>query len=134
METECKFTTRDLIKAIIILRPGIKSLTIQQIIGANHNIVSAALSVIKSQGWIESKEQTGSRRGAGYKYLTYRASPALINSFQVTNEMAEYLGLKDESFKPKLARGKNGIFDRCRKSKAMQRVLWFYGKVELPAI
>lgn len=135
METECKFTTRDLIKAIIILKPGVKSITIQQIVGKEtHRGITAALSVIKSQGLIDYKKVNDSRRGMGYKCFNYWPTPELLSTFQVTHEMVEYLGLKDEAFKPKLGKGKNGIFDRCRKSKAMQRVLWFYGKGELPAM
>jgi hypothetical protein len=65
----------------------------------------------------------------------YYPTKKLLASFTVTREMREYLGLDDIELnlgKPK--RKNNTIFDTCKQSPATKRILWFYGRGELPGL
>lgn len=127
---------RDIIKAIVILKPGVTMAVIQRMIWTKTPIatIGTALHCIVAQGLFTTRrvENKGWR---GFKCNAYYPTKKLLSSFTVTREMREYLGLDDiELNKGKLKRKDNTIFDACKQSTATKRILWFYGRGEMPAI
>lgn len=127
---------RDIIKAIVILKPGVTMAVIQRMIWTKtpSATIGTALHCIVAQGLFTTRrvENKGRR---GFKCNAYYPTKKLLDSFTVTREMREYLGLDDiELNKGKLKRKNNTIFDACKQSPATKRILWFYGRGELPAI
>lgn len=71
----------------------------------------------------------------GFKCNAYYPTKKLLDSFTVTSEMREYLGLTDVDLNTgKLKRKNNTIFEYCKQSPATKRILWFYGRGDLPTI
>ena len=117
-----RIALRDIIKAIVILKPGATMAVIQRMIWTKtpSATIGTALHCIVEQG---------------FKCNAYYPTKKLLDSFTVTREMREYLGLDDiELNKGKLKRKDNTIFDYCKQSPVTKRILWFYGCGELPAI
>lgn len=126
----------DIIKAIVILKPGVTMAVIQQMIWTKtpSATIVTALHCIVEQGLFTTRrvENKGRR---GFKCNAYYPTQKLLSSFTVTREMREYLGLDDIELNPvKPKRKDNTIFDACKQSPATKRILWFYGLGELPAI
>ena len=131
-----RIALRDIIKAIVILKPGVTLAVIQRMIWAKtpKATISTAMHCIVEQGLFTTRrvENKGRR---GFKCNAYYPTKKLLASFTVTQEMREYLGLDDielNSWKPK--RKNNTIFESCKQSQATKRILWFYGRGDLPAI
>lgn len=127
---------RDIIKAIVILKPGVTLAVIQRMIRTKtpSATIGTALHCMAAQGLFTTRrvENKGRR---GFKCNAYYPTQKLLASFTVTREMREYLGLDDielNSGKPK--RKENNIFESCKQSPATKRILWLYGCGELPAI
>lgn len=131
-----KIALRDIIKAIVILKPGATLAVIQRMILTKtpKATVSTALHCMAAQGLFTTRrvENKGRR---GLKCNAYYPTKKLLTSFTVTREMREYLGLDDiEMNQGKLKRKNNTIFDACKQSPATKRILWFYGCGELPGL
>lgn len=131
-----KIAIRDIIKSIVILKPGVTLAVVQRMIWTKtpSAAISTALHCFVEQGLLTTRrvENKGRR---GFKCNAYYPTKKLLSSFTVTREMREYLGLDDiELNKGKLKRKDNTIFDACKQSPATKRILWFYGCGELPAI
>lgn len=131
-----KIALRDIIKAIVILKPGATMAVIQRMIWTKtpSATIGTALHCFVEQGLFTTRrvENKGRR---GFKCNAYYPTQKLLSSFTVTREMREYLGLDDiEMNKVKLKRKSNTIFDACKQSPATKRILWFYGRGEFPAI
>ena len=131
-----KIALRDIIKAIVILKPGVTLAVIQRMIWTKtpSTTIGTALHCFVEHGLFKTRrvENKGRR---GFKCNTYYPTKKLLSSFTVTREMREYLGLDDiELNTGKLKRKGNTIFDACKQSPATKRILWFYGRGELPAI
>ena len=131
-----RIALRDIIKAIVILKPGATMAVIQRMIWTKtpSATIGTALHCIVEQGLFTTRmvENKGRR---GFKCNAYYPTKKLLDSFTVTREMREYLGLDDiELNKGKLKRKDNTIFDYCKQSPVTKRILWFYGCGELPAI
>ena len=131
-----KITLRDIIKAIVILKPGATMAVIQRMIWITtpKATISTALHCFVEQGLLTTRriENKGRR---GFKCNAYYPTKKLLASFTVTREMREYLGLDDiELNKGKLKRKDNTIFESCKQSPATKRMLWFYGRGELPGL
>lgn len=131
-----KIALRDIIKAIVILKPGVTLAVIQRMIWTKtpKATIGTALHCIASQGLFTTRrvENKGRR---GFKCNAYYPTQKLLSSFTVTREMREYLCLDDIEMNPgKLKRKDNTIFEYCKQSPATKRILWFYGCGELPAI
>lgn len=131
-----KIALRDIIKAIVILKPGATMAVIQRMIWTKtpSATIGTALHCIVAQGLFMTRrvENKGRR---GFKCNAYYPTKKLLTSFTVTREMREYLGLDDiELNTGKLKRKNNTIFESCKQSPATKRILWFYGRGELPAI
>lgn len=131
-----KIALRDIIKAIVILKPGATMAVIQRMIWAKtpKATISTALHCFVEQGLFTTMrvENKGRR---GFKCNAYYPTQKLLTSFTVTREMREYLGLDDiELNTGKLKRKNNTIFESCKQSAVTKRILWFYGRGELPAI
>ena len=131
-----KISLRDIIKAIIVLKPGVTLAVIQRMIWTKtpRATIGTALHCIVEHGLFTTRrvENKGRR---GFKCNAYYPTKKLLASFTVTQEMREYLGLDDielNSWKPK--RKNNTIFESCKQSQATKRILWFYGRGDLPAI
>ena len=127
---------RDIIKAIVILKPGVTMAVIQRMIWTKtpSATIVTALHCMAAQGLFTTRrvENKGRR---GFKCNAYYPTKKLLASFTVTREMREYLGLDDiELNQGKSKRKNNTIFDACKQSPATKRILWFYGRGELPAI
>ena len=127
---------RDIIKAIVILKPGVALAVVQRMIWTKtpSATIATALHCIVAQGLFKTRriEDKGRR---GFKCNAYYPTKKLLDSFTVTREMREYLGLDDiELNTGKLKRKNNTIFESCKQSPATKRILWFYGRGELPAI
>lgn len=131
-----EITLRDIIKAIVILKPGSTTAIIQMMILSNHpsGTVTTAIHSIKEQGLFYTRKVPNKGR-PGFKCFAYYPTNLLLDSFTVTREMQEYLGLTEVKLKPKkLRREDNTVFESCKQSPASKRVLWFYGRGELPTI
>ena len=131
-----KIALRDIIKAIVILKPGVTMAVIQRMIWTKtpSATIGTALHCSVAQGLFTTRrvENKGRR---GFKCNAYYPTKKLLGSFTVTREMREYLGLDDiELNTGRLKRKGNAIFDACKKSPVTKRILWFYGCGELPAI
>ena len=131
-----EITLRDIIKAIVILKPGTTLAEAQLMIWAKtaRSTMATAMHGIADQGLFTTRRVENKCR-PGFKCNTYYPTRKLLDSFRVTAEMIEYLGLTEVKLKPKrLKREDNTVFESCKQSPAMKRVLWFYGRGELPAI
>lgn len=131
-----EITLRDIIKAIVVLKPGSTAAIIQMMIPSNHpsGTVTTAIHSIKEQGLFYTRKVPNKGR-PGFTCYAYYPTKKLLDSFRVTSEMIEYLGLTEVKLKPKkLKREDNTVFESCKQSPATKRILWFYGRGELPAI
>ena len=131
-----EITLRDIIKAIVILKPGTTLAEAQMMIWAKtaKPTMSTAMHDIVDQGLFFS-HKVENKGHPGFKCNAYYPTKKLLDSFHVTNEMIEYLGLTEVKVNPrKLKREDNTVFEFCKQSPAMKRVLWFYGKGGFPAI
>lgn len=131
-----EITLRDIIKAIVILKPGATLAIVQQMIWAKtaRATIAIALHSLKDQGLFSSHKVENKFR-PGFKCHAYYPTQKLLDSFTVTREMQEYLGLTEVKLKPKkLRREDNAVFESCKQSPATKRILWFYGRGDLPAI
>lgn len=127
---------RDIIKAIVILKPGATMAVIQRMIWTKtpSATIGTALHFIVAQGLFKTR-RVGNKGRPGFKCNAYYPTKKLVDSFTVTSKMREYLGLTDFDLNPvKVKRKRNTIFESCKQSPATQRILWFYGRGELPAI
>ena len=127
---------RDIIKAIVILKPGATMAVIQRMIWTKtpSATIGTALHCMAAQGLFTTRRVENKGR-PGFKCNAYYPTRKLLSSFTVTREMQEYLGLTDVKLKPrKLKREDNTVFESCKQSPAMKRVLWFYGRGELPEV
>lgn len=131
-----EITLRDIIKAIVILKPGVSLAVIQQMIWAQtaKATIGTALHAIMEQGLFTARRVENKCR-PGFRCNAYYPTKKLLDSFSVTNEMIDYLGLTEVKVKTrKIKREDNTVFESCKQSPATRRVLWFYGRGELPAI
>lgn len=131
-----KIALRDIIKAIVILKPGATMAIVQRMIWTKtpKATIGTAMHCIVAQGLFTTR-RVGNKVRPGFKCNAYYPTQKLLNSFTVTREMREYLGLDDiEMSQGKLKRKNNTIFESCKQSPATKRILWFYGCGELPAI
>ena len=131
-----KIALRDIIKAIVILKPGVTMAVIQRMIWTKtpSATIGTALHCIVAQGLFTTRriENKGRR---GFKCNAYYPTKKLLDSFTVTSEMREYLGLTDVDMNPRMVKRKyNAVFESCKQSPATKRILWFYGRGDLPAI
>lgn len=127
---------RDIIKAIVILKPGVTLAVIQRMIWTKtpSATIGTALHCIVAQGLFTTRRVENKCR-RGFKCNAYYPTQKLLISFTVTREMREYLGLDHiELNQGNPKRKNNTIFDACKQSTATKRILWFYGRGELPAI
>ena len=131
-----EITLRDIIKAIVILKSGSTTAIIQKMILSSPpaRTVTTAIHSIKEQGLFYTRKVPNKGR-PGFTCFAYYPTNLLLDSFAVTREMQEYLGLTEVKVKPrKLKREDNTVFESCKQSPAMKRVLWFYGRGELPSL
>ena len=127
---------RDIIKAIVVLKPGSTTAIIQKMILSSPpaGTVTTAIHSIKEQGLFYTRKVPNKGR-PGFTCFAYYPTNLLLDSFTVTMEMIEYLGLTELKMRTKkLRREDNTVFEFCKQSPAMKRVLWFYGRGELPSI
>lgn len=131
-----EITLRDIIKAIVILKPGTTLAEAQLMMWAKtaRSTMATAMHGIADQGFFTTKRVENKGR-PGFKCNAYYPTERLLASFKVTREMQEYLGLTEVKLKPKkLKREYNTVFESCKQSAATKRVLWFYGRGELPEV
>lgn len=131
-----ELTLRDTIKAIVVLKPSSTAAIIQMMILSNYpsGTVTTAIHSIKEQGLFYTRKVPNKGR-PGFTCYTYYPTKKLLGSFTVTAAMIEYLGLTEVKLKPrKLKREDNTVFESCKQSPATKRVLWFYGRGELPEV
>lgn len=131
-----EITLRDIIKAIVILKPGATLAEAQLMIWAKTEkpTMATAMHDIVDKGLFFSHKVENKGR-PGFKCNAYYPTKKLLDSFYVTAAMVEYLGLTEVKVKPrKLKREDNTVFESCKQSPATKRILWFYGRGELPAI
>ena len=130
-----EITLRDIIKAIVILKPGVTLAEAQLMIWAKtaRSTMATAMHSIADQGLFATRRVDNKGR-PGFKCNAYYPTKKLLDSFRVTNEMIEYLGLEVKLKPRKLKREDNTVFESCKQSPATKRILWFYGCGELPAI
>lgn len=131
-----KIALRDIIKAIVILKPGATMAVIQRMIWTKtpSTTIGTALHCFVEHGLFTTRrvENKGRR---GFKCNAYYPTQKLLASFTVTREMREYLGLDDiEMNQVKSKRKNNTVFESCKQSPATKRILWFYGRGDLPTI
>lgn len=131
-----KIALRDIIKAIVILKPGVTLAVVQRMIWTKtpRATIATALHCMAAQGLFTTRrvENKGRR---GFKCNAYYPTKKLLASFTVTREMREYLGLDDIEPNPgKPKRKSNTIFDSCKQSPVTKRILWFYGRGDFPTI
>lgn len=131
-----KIALRDIIKSIVILKPGATMAVIQRMIWTKtpSATIGTALHCMAAQGLFTTRrvENKGRR---GFKCNAYYPTQKLLTSFTVTREIREYLWLDDVELNPvKPKRKGNTIFESCKQSPATKRILWFYGRGDLPAI
>ena len=127
---------RDIIKAIVILKPGVTMVVIQRMIWTKTPTatIGTALHCIAAQGLFTTRRVENKGRRV-FKCNAYYPTQKLLSSFTVTREMREYLGLDDiELNQGKPKRKNNTIFESCKQSPATKRILWFYGRGELPEV
>lgn len=127
---------RDIIKAIVILKPGATMAIVQRMIWTKtpSATIGTALHCIVAQGLFTTR-RVGNKGRPGFKCNAYYPTKKLLDSFAVTREMREHLGLDDiELNTGKLKRKSNTIFESCKQSQATKRILWFYGRGDLPAV
>ena len=125
MNTETKpISAVDLMTAAAILRPGSSTRTLAAITGLDERHISATMSMLKSLKMVSMKMD--------YRQARWTPLKALRNEFRVTNEMIAMLGLNEVGAGGRRRKGKNTVIEECKKSEAMQRVLWFYGRGEMP--
>ena len=130
-----EITLRDIIKAIVILKPGVTLAEAQMMIWAKtaRSTMATAMHGIVDQGLFTTRRVENKGR-PGFKCNAYYPTRKLLDSFRVTTAMIEYLGLEVKLKPGKLKREDNTVFESCKQSPAMKRVLWFYGHGELPGI
>lgn len=131
-----EITLRDIIKSIVILKPGVTLAEAQLMVWAKtaRSTMATAMHGIADQGLFTTKRVENKGR-PGFKCNAYYPTERLLASFTVTREMQEYLGLTEVKLKPKkLKREDNTVFESCKQSPATKRVLWFYGRGELPEV
>lgn len=131
-----EITLRDIIKAIVILKPGVTMAEAQMMIWAKtaRSTMATAMHSIVDQGLFTTRRVENKGR-PGFKCNAYYPTRKLLDSFAVTREMQEHLGLTDVKLKPrKLKREDNTVFESCKQSPVTKRILWFYGRGDLPAI
>lgn len=131
-----EITLRDIIKSIVILKPGVTLAEAQLMIWAKtaKTTMATAMHSIVDQGLFTTRRVENKGR-PGFKCNAYYPTQRLLDSFHVTAEMIEYLGLTGVKLKPKrLKREDNTVFESCKRSPATKRILWFYGRGDLPAI
>lgn len=131
-----EITLRDIIKAIVILKPGVTLAEAQMMIWTKtaRSTMATAMHAIADHGLFTTRRIENKGR-PGFKCNAYYPTRKLLSSFTVTREMQEYLGLTDVKLKPrKLKREDNTVFESCKQSPATKRILWFYGRGELPSI
>lgn len=131
-----EITLRDIIKAIVILKPGVTLAEAQLMILAKtaKPTMATAMHSIVDKGLFTTRRVENKGR-PGFKCNAYYPTRKLLDSFHVTAAMIEYLGLTEVKLKPKkLKREDNTVFESCKQSPATKRVLWFYGRGDLPAI
>ena len=130
-----EITLRDIIKAIVILKPGVTLAEAQMMIWAKtaRSTMATAMNAIADQGLFTTRRVENKGR-PGFKCNAYYPTRKLLDSFLVTTAMVEYLGLEVKLKPRKLKRENNTVFEDCKQSPAMKRVLWFYGRGELPRI
>lgn len=130
-----EITLRDIIKAIVVLKPGSTAAIIQMMILSNHpsGTVTTAIHSIKEQGLFYTRTVPNKVR-PGFTCYAYYPTKKLLDSFRVTSEMIEYLGLEVKLKPRKLKREDNTVFESCKQSPATKRILWFYGRGDFPAI
>lgn len=130
-----EITLRDIIKSIVILKPGVTLAEAQMMIWAKtaRSTMATAMHAIADQGLFTTRRIENKGR-PGFKCNAYYPTRKLLDSFRVTNEMIEYLGLEAKLKPRKLKREDNTVFESCKQSPATKRVLWFYGRGDLPAI
>lgn len=130
-----EITLRDIIKAIVILKPGVTLAEAQMMIWAKtaRSTMATAMHGIADQGLFTTRRIENKGR-PGFKCNAYYPTRKLLDSFRVTTAMIEYLGLEVKLKPRKLKREDNTVFESCKQSPAMKRVLWFYGRGDLPPI
>ena len=130
-----EITLRDIIKAIVILKPGVTLAEAQMMIWAKtaRSTMATAMHAIADQGLFTTRRVENKGR-PGFKCNAYYPTRKLLDSFRVTTAMIEYLGLEVKLKPRKLKREDNAVFESCKQSPAMKRVLWFYGRGELPEV
>lgn len=130
-----EITLRDIIKAIVILKPGVTLAEAQMMIWAKTSrpTMATAMHAIADQGLFATRRIENKGR-PGFKCNAYYPTRKLLDSFRVTTAMIEYLGLEVKLKPRKLKREDNTVFESCKQSPAMKRVLWFYGKGDFPSL
>ena len=131
-----KIALRDIIKAIVILKPGVTLAVVQRMIWTKtpKATISTAMHCFVEQGLFTTR-RVGNKGRPGFKCNAYYPTKKLLDSFTVTREMREYLALDDIELNPgKQKRKHNTIFESCKQSPATKRILWFYGRGELPSM
>jgi hypothetical protein len=131
-----EITLRDIIKAIVILKPGVTLAVIQRMIWTKtpKATISTAMHCMAAQGLFTTRrvENKGRR---GFKCNAYYPTKKLLDSFTVTSEMREYLWLTDVDLNSRKVKRKcNTVFESCKQSPATKRILWFYGRGEFPGL
>ena len=128
-----EITLRDIIKAIVILKPGTTLAEAQMMIWAKTARATMATEMhsIVDQGLFTTRRVENKGR-PGFKCNAYYPTQRLLDSFHVTAEMIEYLGLEVKVKARKIKREDNTVFESCKQSPATKRILWFYGRGEMP--
>lgn len=126
---------RDIIKAIVILKPGVTLAEAQMMIWAKtaKPTMATAMHDIVAQGLFFSHKVENKGR-PGFRCNAYYPTKKLLDSFNVTAAMIEYLGLDVKVKARKIKQEDNTVFEFCKQSPATKRILWFYGRGEFPAI
>lgn len=85
-----EITLRDIIKAIVILKPGVSLAVIQQMIWAQtaRATIGTALHAIMEQGLFTARRVENKGRH-GFKCNAYYPTSKLLDSFSVTRDMME---------------------------------------------
>lgn len=130
-----EITLRDIIKTIVILKPGSTTAIIHRMILSNppSGTVTTAIHSIKEQGLFYTRKVQNKGR-PGFTCYAYYPTKKLLDSFHVTAAMIDYLGLEVKVKARKIKREDNTVFGSCKQSPATKRVLWFYGRGELPEV
>lgn len=130
-----EITLRDIIKAIVILKPGVTLAEAQMMIWAKtaRSTMATAMHDIADQGLFTTRRVENKGR-PGFKCNAYYPTRKLLDSFRVTTAMIEYLGLEVKLKPRKLKREDNTVFESCKQSPATKRILWFYGRGDLPGL